>query len=95
MEEERSDEALMRRLACDEVGAFDTLFVRHRRAVFNYTLRMVGDVGAADADGSGISGGTDCEDVCQRVWTCADSGGERGVPGVCCATGADAQRGAG
>src|ERR1051326_8407279 len=48
MEANPSDAALMRRLACDEVAAFDALFARHRRAVFNYTLRVLGDVGAAE-----------------------------------------------
>jgi RNA polymerase sigma-70 factor, ECF subfamily len=48
MAEEPSDEALMRRLACDETAAFDALYVRHRRAVFNYVVRMVGDVGTGE-----------------------------------------------
>jgi RNA polymerase sigma-70 factor, ECF subfamily len=48
VEREPSDEALMRRLACDDTGAFDTLFLRHQRAVFHVALRMVGDPGTAE-----------------------------------------------
>jgi RNA polymerase sigma-70 factor (ECF subfamily) len=53
------DEILMQRIARDDAAAFDALFLRHRRAVFSYTFRMVGD-------------GTTSEDLTQecflRVW---------------------------
>jgi RNA polymerase sigma-70 factor (ECF subfamily) len=59
MGEQLPDEALMQRMARDDTAAFDALFLRHRRAVFSYTLRMVGD-------------GTTAEDLTQdcflRVW---------------------------
>ncbi len=38
-----SDEALMLRYRKGEVRAFDVLLSRHRRAVFNFILRYVGD----------------------------------------------------
>jgi RNA polymerase sigma-70 factor, ECF subfamily len=48
MRDELSDEALMQRIARNDTAAFDALFLRHRRAVFSFTLRMVGDGPAAE-----------------------------------------------
>ncbi len=48
MGEDRPDEALMQQAARDDTDAFDALFVRHRRAVFSYTFRMVGDAATAE-----------------------------------------------
>src|SRR5215211_5341252 len=42
------DESLMQRAAGNDVHAFDALFQRHRRAVFSFTFRMVGDSPAAE-----------------------------------------------
>jgi RNA polymerase sigma-70 factor, ECF subfamily len=42
------DEILMQRIARDDTAAFDALFLRHRRAVFSYTFRMVGEGAAAE-----------------------------------------------
>src|SRR5262249_49035414 len=48
MWDELPDESLMRRIARDDAAAFDALFLRHQRAVFSYTFRMVGDGAAAE-----------------------------------------------
>jgi RNA polymerase sigma-70 factor (ECF subfamily) len=42
------DEQLMQRIARNDTAAFDALFRRHLRAVFSFTLRMVGDATAAE-----------------------------------------------
>jgi RNA polymerase sigma-70 factor (ECF subfamily) len=42
------DEQLMQQIARNDTDAFDALFRRHRRAVFSFTLRMVGDAPAAE-----------------------------------------------
>src|SRR5438128_1220015 len=42
------DETLMQRIARNDTMAFDILFQRHRRAVFSYTFRMIGDGPAAE-----------------------------------------------
>jgi RNA polymerase sigma-70 factor, ECF subfamily len=59
MWEQLPDESLMERIARDDSQAFDALFVRHRRAVFSFLFRMVGE-------------GTAAEDLTQecflRVW---------------------------
>jgi RNA polymerase sigma-70 factor (ECF subfamily) len=41
MREDLTDELLMHRIACGDAAAFDVLFLRYRRAIFHYTLRMV------------------------------------------------------
>jgi RNA polymerase sigma-70 factor (ECF subfamily) len=43
MEPEASDEALMLRYAQGDAAAFDLLYARHRRGVFRYLLRQVGN----------------------------------------------------
>jgi RNA polymerase sigma-70 factor (ECF subfamily) len=48
MVDDLSDEILMQRIARNDTAAFDLLFQRHRRAVFSYTWRMVGDGPAAE-----------------------------------------------
>ena len=48
MRDELPDETLMQQIARNDTAAFDVLFLRHRRAVFSYTLRMVGDGPAAE-----------------------------------------------
>src|SRR5947209_4629442 len=48
MRDDLPDETLMQQIARNDTAAFDVLFLRHRRAVFSYTLRMVGDGPAAE-----------------------------------------------
>src|SRR6266700_3341606 len=48
MQADLPDEQLMQRIARNDTTAFDLLFQRHRRAVFSFTLRMVGDAPAAE-----------------------------------------------
>jgi RNA polymerase sigma-70 factor, ECF subfamily len=48
MADSLSDETLMQQIARNDTAAFDLLFLRHRRAVFSYALRMVGDGPAAE-----------------------------------------------
>lgn len=48
MWDDLTDGSLMQRIARDDTGAFDALFLRHRRAVFSFTLRMLGDSAAAE-----------------------------------------------
>lgn len=48
MADDLPDETLMQRLARNDTAAFDRLFRRHRRAVFSYSFRMVGDGPAAE-----------------------------------------------
>jgi RNA polymerase sigma-70 factor, ECF subfamily len=48
MADDLPDETLMQRIARNDTAAFDVLFLRHRRAVFSYTFRMVGDGPAAE-----------------------------------------------
>jgi RNA polymerase sigma-70 factor (ECF subfamily) len=48
MGDDLPDETLMQRIARNDTAAFDVLFLRHRRAVFSYTFRMVGDGPAAE-----------------------------------------------
>ncbi len=48
MRDDLPDETLMQRVARNDTAAFDALFLRHRRAVFSFTLRMVGDGPAAE-----------------------------------------------
>jgi RNA polymerase sigma-70 factor, ECF subfamily len=48
MGEDLTDESLMQRIARDDTAAFDALFLRHRRTVFSFTLRMVGDRATAE-----------------------------------------------
>src|SRR5436190_20409055 len=48
MQDDLPDETLMERIARNDTAAFDLLFQRHRRAVFSFTLRMVGDAQAAE-----------------------------------------------
>jgi RNA polymerase sigma-70 factor (ECF subfamily) len=48
MWDDLSDESLMQRIARDDTGAFDALFLRHRRAVFSFTFRMLGDRATAE-----------------------------------------------
>jgi RNA polymerase sigma-70 factor, ECF subfamily len=42
------DETVMERVAGDDVAAFDLLFRRHRRGVFSFTFRMVGNAATAE-----------------------------------------------
>src|SRR5437868_14474084 len=48
MQADLPDEQLMQRIARNDTTAFDLLFQRHRRAVFSFTVRMVGDAPAAE-----------------------------------------------
>jgi RNA polymerase sigma-70 factor, ECF subfamily len=48
MRDDLPDEILMQRIARNDTAAFDALFLRHRRAVFSFALRMVGDRPAAE-----------------------------------------------
>jgi RNA polymerase sigma-70 factor (ECF subfamily) len=48
MRDDLADEALMQLTANEDRAAFDALFLRHHRAVFNYTRRMVGENTAAE-----------------------------------------------
>jgi RNA polymerase sigma-70 factor (ECF subfamily) len=48
MRDDLPDEALMQRIARNDTAAFDALFLRHRRAVFSFALRMLGDGPAAE-----------------------------------------------
>jgi RNA polymerase sigma-70 factor, ECF subfamily len=48
MADDWPDEILMHRIARNDAAAFDLLFLRHHRAVFSDTLRMVGDGPAAE-----------------------------------------------
>jgi len=48
MGNELPDETLMARVAGEDVAAFDLLFQRHRRGVFSFTLRMVGNAATAE-----------------------------------------------
>src|SRR5947209_9247475 len=48
MRDDLPDETLMQQIARNDTAAFDVLFLRHRRAVFSLTLRMVGDAPAAE-----------------------------------------------
>jgi RNA polymerase sigma-70 factor (ECF subfamily) len=48
MRDELPDETLMAQVARNDVAAFDLLFRRHRRGVFSFTSRMVGDGATAE-----------------------------------------------
>jgi RNA polymerase sigma-70 factor (ECF subfamily) len=48
MVDDCSDVELMARIAGDDTAAFDLLFRRHQQSVFNYALRLLGEVGAAE-----------------------------------------------
>ena len=54
MGNELPDESLMQRIARNETAAFDALFLRHRRAVFSFTFRMVGDGTTAEDLTAGV-----------------------------------------
>jgi RNA polymerase sigma-70 factor, ECF subfamily len=43
-----TDEALMLRYQSGEVGAFETLYSRHKGPVYRYFVRHIGDTGAAE-----------------------------------------------
>ncbi|MBI3947832.1 MAG: sigma-70 family RNA polymerase sigma factor [Armatimonadetes bacterium] len=48
MRDDLPDEVLMDQVAREDAAAFDALFVRHRRGVFHYTLRMVSEHALAE-----------------------------------------------
>jgi len=48
MRDDLPDESLMERIARGDTAAFDLLFQRHRRAVFGFAFRMLGDGPAAE-----------------------------------------------
>src|SRR5712692_2568986 len=48
MADDLPDETFMQRIARNDTAAFDVLFLRHRRAVFSYSFRMVDDGPAAE-----------------------------------------------
>jgi RNA polymerase sigma-70 factor, ECF subfamily len=48
MSDTQTDEGLMQQMAADDPAAFDCLFLRHQASVYNFALRMVGDVATAE-----------------------------------------------